>query len=445
MSKQRDFSTGDVLPAGFLDALNEFLGAQSSNFSLAKLTSTSIKVTQGDGAANPASGNGQVSVAIAGAWRYITGAVSASVPGALAAGTHDIYVTTQLNNSASEDAGTFSYAFGLKLLQSGGTPSGTGSEALYRKVGTFVWTGSAISTVLPFIGSPAQGSVAIAALGALTPATDTMPYFTGTGLAGTTTLSSFARTILDDTSAAAVRATIGAAATGGGLDPALMPDGSITEPKYATDSVSARAIAPDAVGSSEIAAGAVGGSELANGTILTDHMADAQVTNVKLADSSVTSAKIVDGTIVNADLAAAAGITVPKLANVGMFLAMGGAYDQQQVTANTNHTFATLVVTPLKSGVVWVVCHQHGADVRGGVGWLRPSVVVSGGAYGGGTNVGTAAYDISGGQRIDGDIVVQFAVVAGTAYTINFIQGIANDPVTWQPYGPCFMIAALTA
>lgn len=51
---------------------------------------------------------------------------------------------------------------------------------------------------------------ALLAIAKLTPATDKLPYYTSTSAAGLTTLSSFARTILDDTSASAVRSTIGA-------------------------------------------------------------------------------------------------------------------------------------------------------------------------------------------------------------------------------------------
>lgn len=56
----------------------------------------------------------------------------------------------------------------------------------------------------------ADYSVASAALGSLTPSPNQLPYFTGSGSASTTTLTPFARTILDDADDAAVRSTISA-------------------------------------------------------------------------------------------------------------------------------------------------------------------------------------------------------------------------------------------
>jgi hypothetical protein len=60
------------------------------------------------------------------------------------------------------------------------------------------------------IGTNVQAfDVQLAALAALTPVADDLPYFTAVGAAATTQLSAFIRTVLDDANAAAARSTLG--------------------------------------------------------------------------------------------------------------------------------------------------------------------------------------------------------------------------------------------
>ena len=138
MTKHRDFATLDVFPAGFLDALTEFLGSYASaTFVLDKSAGTTVRVQAG-------SGNAQVALAINGQWRFISSNVTATVPGGTGAGVYPIYVTSQANNAAQEDAGTFDYSFGLKLVTA---PTGTGAETISRTVGTFTFDGTAITAI----------------------------------------------------------------------------------------------------------------------------------------------------------------------------------------------------------------------------------------------------------------------------------------------------------
>jgi hypothetical protein len=156
MSKHRDFSTGDQFPAGWLDALNEYIGSQvSPNLTISKVNSTTLKIAG-------ASGNGQVAAAIQGQWRFNSADITAAAP-ANAAGTYPIYLTSQTNNTAQEDAGTFNYGFAMKLSTA---PTGSGAEAISRQIGSYVWDGTGIvrwtdtrtDGLIPFLKLAVMGS-----------------------------------------------------------------------------------------------------------------------------------------------------------------------------------------------------------------------------------------------------------------------------------------------
>lgn len=186
MTQHRDFAPLDTFPAGFVDALEEFLSTHASPFLLIAPTTTSIAIKTPNGV-DPGTGNDQVSLGINGRWRYVRAAVNASVPGGLPAGTHDIYVGAPDNNPTQEDAGTFNYAFTLNLMQSGTTPA----TAIYRKIGTFVWSGSAITSIRQTVGAAliGDGSVSTAMLAAASVtkpklATDALNAFLKLAIAG---------------------------------------------------------------------------------------------------------------------------------------------------------------------------------------------------------------------------------------------------------------------
>ncbi len=90
------------------------------------------------------------------------------------------------------------------------------------------------------IGSQVQAySAVLAALAALTNAADKLPYFAGSGNAATTDLSSFARTLLDDADAAAMRTTIGAAATSHTHAASDITSGNLDTARMQTNAVAA--------------------------------------------------------------------------------------------------------------------------------------------------------------------------------------------------------------
>jgi hypothetical protein len=156
--RHRDFDTGEQLPAGWLDSLQEFLSTAAHNFKIEQVNATTLRVPGGAGSA-------KVSIGIpaaAGGWRFNEANATAAAP-ANAGGEYPIYVTSRANDEAAEDAGTFDYSFGLKLATA---PTGAGAEAISRQVGTYLWNGAAIThirqTVPPGVASGAESDKAFA-------------------------------------------------------------------------------------------------------------------------------------------------------------------------------------------------------------------------------------------------------------------------------------------
>lgn len=139
MAKYRDLDRGDVLPASWTDALQEYVSTLSSNVDIQQQSATAIKVPAG-------SDSDQVAIGIGGLWRYRSTDTSASVPGSTP-GTYDIFVTASANafsNTPDPDTDTTDYNFALTVLAQGDTPGGV--EA-YRKIGELDYDGSTITFI----------------------------------------------------------------------------------------------------------------------------------------------------------------------------------------------------------------------------------------------------------------------------------------------------------
>lgn len=161
MAKIRHMAQGAPLNEWFLDSLQETLsGFVSGNFALTQASATSLQIVAGAGSSQVAIAVTDVGGTVLG-WRYIAATISGAVPGGLAVGTHDVYVTASANAFASNptpppnELDNTIYTFALKLLATGTTPSGSGTEAYYRKIGTFTWNGSAITDVRQSVGGAA--------------------------------------------------------------------------------------------------------------------------------------------------------------------------------------------------------------------------------------------------------------------------------------------------
>lgn len=155
----RDLERGDVFPESWTDGIQEYISTVATNLRIERPTTTTLQVPAG-------TGDDQVTLGIDGLWRYRTSAVSAGGPGGAAA-VHDIYAVASANifaDTPDPDTDTTDYTFGIQVLASGGTPSGThGGRAItgYRKIGEAEWDGAKYTAVRVMTGNTGRDATPI--------------------------------------------------------------------------------------------------------------------------------------------------------------------------------------------------------------------------------------------------------------------------------------------
>lgn len=108
-----------------------------------------------------------------------------------------------------------------------------------------------------------------------------------------------------------------------GVDVTL-PDGSVTEPKLASNAVSVDKIVDDAITNAKLAVNAVGTQELIDAAVVTSKLDAAAITTAKIANAAITTA-LIDNAAITTALIADLAVTDAKIAALAVSKLTAGA------------------------------------------------------------------------------------------------------------------------
>lgn len=139
---------------------------------------------------------------------------------------------------AADTVGLTGQALALHNLVTNGLVARTAAATVAARAIAVSGTGISVANGDAIAGNPTLSlTAALAGVGGLTPAADRLAYYTGASTAALTTITAFARTLLDDADAATARATLGlgtlatqsataVAITGGSIDGIALDGGT---------------------------------------------------------------------------------------------------------------------------------------------------------------------------------------------------------------------------
>jgi hypothetical protein len=152
LRERNDLEPLEPLPAAFVNAQQEFIGASAINFAV-RIKATDNTVLQV--LAGP--DNDRAAIGIQGRWRWVESAVERASIGGVAR-TLDVYVTAAESNYVAGSPGEVDdtdRSFGLALVEhDAAAPTGVD---LARKVAEVAWDGSRFTVINPVVGGDTGG------------------------------------------------------------------------------------------------------------------------------------------------------------------------------------------------------------------------------------------------------------------------------------------------